>query len=77
MPFSVLMSKPSGRALRVLAGAALMTVGAMSGRTRVPLSLTGLVMVLAGASNTCLIAPVLRQPFQGVEILAPAAASSR
>lgn len=64
MGFTKFMSSPLGRVSRVLAGIALIVVGLALGGTWVILSAVGLVPIVAGLFNFCLLAPVLGQPFR-------------
>jgi hypothetical protein len=59
------MSSTVGRLSRVLAGIALIVIGVALGGAWSTLSVVGLVPLFAGASNVCLLAPALGQPFRG------------
>ncbi len=73
MKFSLFMSSPAGRVLRVVAGAALVVVGiALQSVLGVVISVVGAAVLLAGAFDVCLIAPILRLPFTGKRIRARA-----
>jgi hypothetical protein len=70
MKFALFMSTPAGRILRIVAGAALIVVGVVMQPTlgivtAVVIAVVGVIVLLAGTSNVCLIAPILRQPFTG------------
>jgi len=59
------MSSGVGRLTRGLAGMALIIVGLMLGGGWLALSVVGLVPLFAGASNVCLLAPLMGQPLKG------------
>lgn len=65
MPFLRFMSRTAGRATRIVAGAALIVVGAALGGGWYALIGVGLIPLLAGALDVCVLAPLLRQPFAG------------
>lgn len=74
MKFSLFMSSPSGRILRVVAGAALLVVGILlQSVLGIVIAVVGAAVMLAGALDVCLIAPLLRVPFMGRNIRARAA----
>jgi hypothetical protein len=57
------MNSPAGRLSRGLAGLALIAAGALTGGAGgLVLALVGLVPLAAGATGTCLAAPLLRAP---------------
>jgi uncharacterized membrane protein len=63
MSFARFMSSTTGRALRVVAGIAIIVWGFAAD---VPaLVVVGLVPIAAGVFNVCLIAPLLKAPFSG------------
>jgi hypothetical protein len=63
------MATATGRGLRVLAGLVLIGVGiAIGGVAGVIVAIIGLVPLLAGVSNVCLIAPAVRAPFRGSKV---------
>jgi Protein of unknown function (DUF2892) len=63
MSFARFMSSTTGRAIRVIAGLAIIIWGFAAG---IPaLVVVGLVPLAAGAFNVCLIAPLLKAPFSG------------
>jgi hypothetical protein len=65
MQFVNFMNSTAGRAIRVLAGLALMAVGAaVGGTTGVILAVVGLVPLAAGAFGLCLAAPLFHVPFR-------------
>lgn len=61
------MAHPTGRLLRIVAGLALIGWGwTMSGTTAgTILMIVGVVPILAGVLNVCLIAPIIGAPFSG------------
>lgn len=60
-----LMNSTAGRGARVLAGLALIGVGAATGGVGgLALALIGLVPLGAGAAGACLAAPLLRAPMR-------------
>ena len=66
MAFAVWMSKPAGRILRIVAGVILIGVGLyFQGVWGYVVVAVGVVPVLAGVFNFCLIAPILGAPFRG------------
>lgn len=72
MGFAFFMAGLPGRLLRVIAGLALVVVGlgALGGIGGTVLAVVGLVPLLAGAANVCLLAPLLGLPFSGQAVLA-------
>lgn len=71
MKFASFMSRPVGRILRVVVGAALVGAGVVLGSTLgIVLGVVGAVVFAAGALNWCLIAPLLRLPVAGSKIRA-------
>ena len=63
------MATASGRGLRLLAGLVLVGVGlAMGGLGRSIVAIVGLVPLLAGLTNVCLLAPVVKAPFRGSRV---------
>lgn len=65
MKFAQFMSSGTGRLLRVVAGIALIVIGLIVGGGWVALSFIGLVPLLAGLANVCLLAPLFGQPLKG------------
>ena len=59
------MSSSVGRLVRVVAGVALIVVGLALGGGWLTLSVIGLIPLLAGALNVCLLAPLMGQPLKG------------
>ncbi len=63
MPLARFMSTTTGRAVRAVAGLALIIWGLAAG---IPaLIVIGLVPLAAGVFNVCLLAPLLKAPFSG------------
>ena len=66
MAFAEWMSKPAGRILRIVAGLILIGVGLyFQTFWGYAVAVVGVVPVLAGLFNFCLIAPALGAPFRG------------
>ena len=67
MAFTSFMSSTSGRALRIIAGLALIVVGlaVVGGTGGVVLAVVGLVPLGAGAANVCLFGPLLGTDLHG------------
>ena len=73
MKFALFMSTSTGRVLRVVAGLVLVVVGiVLQSVPGVVIAVVGGTVLLAGAFDVCLIAPLLRQPFTGKHIRANA-----
>jgi hypothetical protein len=72
MNFAQFMSSPAGRALRVVAGAALILIGllAMEGAWGIIVALVGLVPLVAGAFDFCLIGALFGAPLRGKDVRA-------
>ncbi len=70
MGFAKFMSSMTGRALRVIAGLALILIGLLSihGTMGVILAIVGLVPLVAGLANFCVFAPLFGGPFQGKDV---------
>lgn len=67
MSFARFMSSIPGRALRVVAGVALIVWGLAAG---IPaLVVVGVLPVATGLLNVCVIAPLLKAPFSGKSLL--------
>jgi len=65
MQFVKWMTKPAGRILRIVAGIILIGVGLyFQGVWGNVVAVVGVVPVLAGVFNFCLIAPILGAPFR-------------
>lgn len=66
MQFVHWMSRPVGRTLRVVVGVILIGVGLyFQGAWGYVVAIIGVVPVLAGVLNFCLIAPILGAPLRG------------
>ena len=61
------MASPAGRITRVAGGVVLIALGliAVGGFVGIVLALVGLVPLLAGAFDVCLVAPLFGQPMAG------------
>lgn len=63
------MATATGRGVRIGAGLVLIGIGiGIGGLTGLIVALVGLVPILAGATNVCLVAPALRAPFHGRKV---------
>lgn len=71
-PFVRFMASTTGRALRIVAGVALIAWGALGlgGWTGVAVALIGAVPFLAGVIDICVFAPLFNDPIKGAEIRA-------
>lgn len=69
-PFVTFMSSTAGRVTRIVAGIALIVIGALIGGAGWTLTVVGLVPLLAGVFDVCLFAPVFRAPFAGKQVRA-------
>lgn len=67
MRFACAMASPAGRGVRILAGLGLIAAGAVLGGASYVLIPIGLLPLWAGASNHCVIAPLIRAPFKGAD----------
>ena len=67
MAFASFMAKPLGRGLRIAVGAALIGSGFARRDTTsgVALMIGGVVPLLAGLLNLCVLAPIIGAPFSG------------
>lgn len=65
MSFSKFMSTGLGRSIRVIAGVVLIVLGFVGGGGWITLSIVGLVPLIAGLMNVCLLAPLMGQPLRG------------
>lgn len=76
--FACFMARPAGRLLRIVAGLALIAWGwSMRGTTTgTVLMVVGLLPLLAGVFNVCLIAAMIGAPFSGRAALDAEASSS-
>ncbi len=68
--FAQFMSSPAGRVVRVIAGVALIAWGytLREQSTGIVLMIVGLVPLLAGAFDVCVISALLGGPFSGAAI---------
>jgi hypothetical protein len=66
MAFVKFMASKNGRLLRIVAGVALIALGALNGAWL--LAVIGLVPLAAGAADICLFAPLMGQPLSGKAI---------
>ena len=64
------MAGPTGRVARIVLGIALILIGlfAMSGAAGWIVAIVGVVPLLAGAFNVCLISPLVKAPFSGKDL---------
>lgn len=76
--FAVFMASTAGRLLRIVAGVALIAWGWSTHETTtgVVLMAVGLVPLLAGAFNVCVIARIIGAPFAGKDALRTTSGSS-
>jgi len=65
MGFSKFMASTTGRAVRVIAGLALIVVGGLLGGGWWALAIVGLVPLAAGALDICLFNALFGQPLSG------------
>lgn len=66
MKFTSFMASSAGRWLRIIVGAALVVAGFIIGDIGgIILSIVGLVALVAGATDTCVFAPLFGQSFKG------------
>ena len=66
MSFARFMASPTGRGIRVVAGLVMIVAGLVIGSAGgYVLAIVGVLPLLAGALNVCVIAPVLKAPFSG------------
>ena len=74
MGFAQFMSSGLGRALRIVAGIALIVVGLglVGGTGGIVLAVIGLVPLLAAAFDVCLFAPLFGAPLKGADVRARA-----
>jgi hypothetical protein len=61
------MATTSGRALRIVVGIALILIGllAIEGAAGIVVAVIGLLPLVTGAANVCLLAPLLGAELQG------------
>ncbi len=67
MAFAKMMAGMGGRLVRIIAGVALVLIGllVLEGTGGLILAVVGVLPILAGVFNVCLIAPILGAPFSG------------
>ncbi|MBN9105881.1 MAG: DUF2892 domain-containing protein [Propionibacteriaceae bacterium] len=65
MTLLTFFSTPAGRWTRAIAGVVLIAVGALLGGWWFLLAALGLVFVLVGALDVCLLAPLFGKPLRG------------
>jgi Protein of unknown function (DUF2892) len=70
MGFAIFMASTAGRAVRVIAGVALIVVGGLLGGGWWALAVVGLVPLAAGALDVCLSNVLFGQPLSGKAIRA-------
>jgi len=71
MSFARFMAGPIGRGVRVAVGVAMIVAGLAMGSTGGwVLAAVGLLPLLAGVLNICVLAPLLKAPFSGKAALA-------
>lgn len=69
MEIARFMATPLGRGIRVVVGLILMYFGFTGGGVGgFILGLIGVVMLIAGAANLCLLGPLLKAPLKGNEL---------
>jgi hypothetical protein len=72
MSFAKFMASPLGRGIRIVVGLALMYWGFTRGTPGgTVVGIVGIVPLLAGTFNWCLLAPFLGVPFQGSKVPRP------
>lgn len=64
------MASPAGRLARIAAGVALIVAGAAVGGVGWILAAVGVVPLLAGALDVCLLAPAFHRPIAGPRLRA-------
>ncbi|MGV1034818.1 MAG: hypothetical protein ACOYBP_06315 [Microbacteriaceae bacterium] len=69
MKFAALMSSPGGRTTRIVAGLVVFVLAfftfSVSVVLMIALMLVGILVIAAGASNTCYFAPLFGGPLDG------------
>jgi len=70
MGFSRFMASAAGRAVRILAGVALIVIGGVLGGGWWALAIVGLVPLAAGALDVCLFNVLFGQPLSGKAVRA-------
>lgn len=69
-PFVTFMASTTGRIARIVAGCALILVGAVIGGAGWIAAAVGLVPLLAGIGDVCLFAPLFKAPLAGKKVRA-------
>jgi hypothetical protein len=64
------LASTRGRGVRIIVGAVLILVGlyVIGGTAGVIVTVIGIIPVLAGAADVCLLAPLFKMPFSGKDI---------
>ncbi len=70
MAFSKFMASSAGRAIRIVAGLALIVIGGILGGGWLTLSVFGLVPLAAGAIDICLVNALFHKPLSGKAVRA-------
>ncbi|MHB8362108.1 MAG: YgaP-like transmembrane domain [Patescibacteria group bacterium] len=67
MKFAKFMSTPTGRWLRIIVGLILILLGmlAVHGKKGIVVAIIGLILLLAGIFNFCVLAPLFGGHFKG------------
>jgi hypothetical protein len=69
MKFAKFMSSATGRTLRIIVGLALIIIGlVMYSGIGYVIAIIGLIPFLAGLFDFCVIAPLIKAPFNGSDI---------
>lgn len=70
MVLAAFMATPIGRGVRIVAGLALILIGlyVLEGTVGWIVAIVGLLPILAGMLNVCLIAPLIGAPFRGTDV---------
>lgn len=71
MGFAKWMAQPLGRLIRIIAGIVLIALGlgVIGDTAGLIVAIIGVLPILAGVFNICLIAPLIGAPFQGKKAL--------
>ncbi|MFQ3566761.1 MAG: DUF2892 domain-containing protein [Aggregatilineales bacterium] len=71
MGFAKWMAQPLGRLIRIIAGIVLIALGlgVIGDTAGLIVAIIGVLPILAGVFNVCLIAPLIGAPFQGKKAL--------
>ena len=70
MSFARFMAGPVGRGVRVAAGVAMIVAGLVIGSTGgYILAAVGLLPLVAGFANVCVLGPLMKAPFSGKAVL--------